>query len=224
MEVAHFEGFGPGSTVPEVGANTDFDQAVSGLKKGEISQPVTAGTKVVLAMVNDVVPAHPAKVEDVQNQIKDAIVARRAEAALRKHAEELIEKAKAMGGDLAKAAKSMGLEVKNSPDVDRAGSIEGIGSVSYVSEGFNRPEGSIFGPVPTADRSTVVARVIAHVAPDMSQLPAQRATIRDEIKSQRARDRNMLFEAGVKDTLVKQGKIKIHQQAIDKLLASYRSS
>src|SRR5262249_25538972 len=161
--------------------------------KGEISQPVTTGTKIVLAMVNDVVPAHPAKVEDVQNQIRDAIVARRSEGALRQHAQELIDKAKAMGGDLAKAAKSMGLEVKNSPDVDRAGNIDGLGSVSYVAEGFSRPDGSVFGPVTTADRSMVVARVIAHVAPDMSKLPAQRAAIRDEIKSQRARDRNLLF-------------------------------
>jgi peptidyl-prolyl cis-trans isomerase D len=223
MQVAHFEGFGPGTTIPEVGASADFDQAVSGLKKGEISQPVTTGTKIVLAMVNDVVPAHPAKVEDVQNQIRDAIVARRSEGALRQHAQELIDKAKAMGGDLAKAAKSMGLEVKNSPDVDRAGNIDGLGSVSYVAEGFSRPEGSVFGPVTTADRSMVVARVIAHVAPDMSKLPAQRAAIRDEIKSQRARDRNLLFEAGVKDMLVKKGKIKIHQQAIDRLLASYRA-
>jgi peptidyl-prolyl cis-trans isomerase D len=224
MQIAHFDGFGSGSTVPEIGANADFEQAVIGLKKGEISQPVTAGNKVVLAMVNEIVPAHPAKVEDVQAQIKEAIATRRSESVLRKHAEELIEKAKSMDGDLAKAAKAMGLEVKTSPDVDRAGNIDGLGSVSYVAEGFSRPVGSIFGPVPTADRSLVVAKVLAHVAPDMSLLAAQRSTIRDEIKSQRARDRDMLFEAGVKDMLVKEGKIKIHQPAIDRLLATYRTS
>jgi hypothetical protein len=31
----------------------------------------------------------------------------------------------------------------------------------------------------------------------------------------------MLFEAGVKDMLIKQGKIKIHQPVIDRLIASY---
>jgi hypothetical protein len=117
----------------------------------------------------------------------------------------------------------MGLEAKTSTDVDRAGNIDGLGSVSYVAEGFSRPVGTIFGPVPTADRSVVVARVVAHVEPDMTQLPAQRATIRDEIKSQRARDRNALFESGVKDMLIKEGKIKLHQPAIDRLLATYRA-
>jgi hypothetical protein len=58
----------------------------------------------------------------------------------------------------------------------------------------------------------------------MSQLPAQRNAIRDEIKSQRARDRYTLFESGVKDMLIKQGKIKIHQDVINRLVANYRTS
>jgi peptidyl-prolyl cis-trans isomerase D len=224
MQVAKFDGYGPGSDVPEVGPSADLDQGVSTLKKGDISPAVTAGTKVVLAQVTDVIPAHPAKLEDVQAQIKDTISQRRFENALRQHASELIEKANAMGGDLAKAAKAMGLEVKTSPEVDRAGNIEGLGSASYVSEGFGKPVGSIIGPITTPDRATIVSKVIARSAPDMAALAAQRNTIRDEIKSQRARDRNMMFEAGVKDMLVKQGKIKIHQPVIDRLLASYRTS
>ena len=63
----------------------------------------------------------------------------------------------------------------------------------------------------------------AHAPADMSKFAEQRSTIRDEIKSQRSRDRSALFEAGVKDTLIKQGKIKIHKDVIDRLLASYRS-
>src|SRR5262249_43927961 len=155
------------------------------MKKGEISQPVLAGTKVVIAMVSDVVPPHPGKLEDSQSQIKTAIEGRRTETVLRRHAEELVAKAQSMGGDLAKAAKSMGLEVKNSGDVDRAGNIEGLGSASYISEGFGRPDGSILAPITTPDRATIISKVIAHTPADMSQLAAQRNTIRDEIKSQR---------------------------------------
>jgi len=223
MQVVKFDGYGPGSSVPELGPSGDFDQAVMTLKKGEISQPVNAGTKIALAMVTDVIPAHPAKLEDVEGQIKESITARRSESVLRKHAEELIEKAKSMGGDLAKAAKSMGLETKTSGEVDRAGNIDGLGAASYVSEGFQRPDGSIIGPITPPDRGTVVYKVVSHSEADMSKLPAQRATIRDEIKSQRARDRNMLFETGVKDALIKQGKIKVHQPVIDRLIASYRA-
>jgi hypothetical protein len=179
---------------------------------------------MALAVVNDMIPAHPSSFEEVQNQIRDLMLQNRSTAAVQKHANELIEKAKAMGGDLEKAAKSMGLEVKTSADFDRAGNVEGIGIASYVSEGFTKPDGTIFGPVGTPDGGTIVAKVLSHSGADLSQLAAQRATIRDEIKSQRARERNTLFESGVKDMLIKQGKIKIHQDVITRLIGNYRTS
>ena len=222
MQLSRVE-YTPG-TVTDLGPSPDFDQAVSGLKKGEASQPVTVGTKVGVALVTDVVPARPSTYEEVQNKIRDMMVQNRSVAAVQTHARELIEKAKSMGGDLAKAAKSMGLEVKTSNDIDRAGNIEGLGSASYVAEGFTRPDGTVFGPIGTPEGATVVSKVVSHVEPDMSKLPEQRAAIRDEIKSQRARDRNTLFETGIREALIKQGKIKIHQEVINRLIGTYRTS
>jgi hypothetical protein len=74
------------------------------------------------------------------------------------------------------------------------------------------------------DGGTIVAKVISHGGADLSQLAAQRNIIRDEIKSTRARERNTLFESGVKDMLIKEGKIKIHQDVINRLIGNYRSS
>ena len=169
-------------------------------------------------------PAHPSAFEEVQSKIHDEVVASRSDTATRTHASELLEKARAMGGDLAKAAKSMGLETKTSNEVDRAGNIEGIGTASYLSEAFTKPDGTIIGPMGVPDGGTIVAKVISHGSADMSQLPAQRSVIRDEIKSQRANERNRLFESGVKDMLIKEGKIKIHQEVINRLIGNYRSS
>jgi peptidyl-prolyl cis-trans isomerase D len=223
MQVTRVANFLPGGAIGDSMPSGDFDQAVGTLKKGEVSQPVTANDKLLVAVVDDVIPGHPSSFEEVQNQIRDTMAANRSAAAVQKHATELVEKAKAMGGDLAKAAKSMGLEVKTSGDVDRSGSIEGLGTASYVAEGFSRPDGAVFGPIGLPD-GTAVMKVISHSGADLSQLPAQRSAIRDEIKSQRARDRNTLFENGVKDMLIKQGKIKIHQDVINRLIANYRTS
>jgi peptidyl-prolyl cis-trans isomerase D len=224
MQVVRVDNYVPGAPVTELGPSADFDSSVATLKKGEVSQPVTAGTKVAIALVNDVVPPHPSTLAEVHNQIRDLMVQNRSTAAVQKHANELVEKAKAMGGDLAKAAKAMGLETKTSNDVDRAGNIEGIGIASYVSEGFSKPDGTIIGPVGVPDGGTIVAKVVSHSGADLSQLAAQRSVIRDEIKSQRARERNTLFESGVRDALIKQGKIKIHQDVINRLIGNYRSS
>ena len=135
---------------------------------------------------------------------------------------ELMEKAKS-SGDLTKAAKSMGLEAKTSAEFARNGTVDGLGSASYVADAFNKPEGSLLGPLNTPD-GTVIAKVIAHVQPDMAKLAEQRDSIRDDLKSQKARDRNMLFETGVRDALIKEGKVKIHQDVVNRLIANYRTS
>jgi peptidyl-prolyl cis-trans isomerase D len=215
--------YAPGVPIPELGPSPDFDQSLTGLKKGQVSAPVAVTNKIAFAVVTDVIPARPNTFEEVQTQIRDAIVQNRSTVAVQTHAKELVEKAKAAGGDLAKAAKSMGLEVKTSSEFDRAGTIDGLGNASYVSEGFDKADGTVFGPIGVSDGATVVSKVVSHVEPDMSKLPEQRATIRDEIKSQKARDRNALFESGVKETLTKQGKVKIHQDVFNRLLQSYVS-
>jgi len=223
MQVVQVPGYTSGAAVPELGPNPDFDAVVAPLKKGEVSQAVTANNKIAIAVVNDVIPAHPSTFEEVQGQIRDLIINNRSNAALQKHANELVEKAKATG-DLAKAAKSMGLDVKTSNEVDRNGNIEGIGAASYINDAFSKLDGTVVGPIGVPDGGTIVARVLSHTAADPAQLAAQRSIIRDEIKSQRARERNTLFENGVKDMLVKQGKIKIHQDVINRLIANYRTS
>jgi peptidyl-prolyl cis-trans isomerase D len=223
MQLVTVNGYS-GNEIPELGASPEFSQAVVGLKKGEVSQPVAANNKVAVALVTDVTLAHPSSFEEVQSQIKDTMVQNRSVAALQRHAQELVEKATSMGGDLAKAAKSMGLEVKTTPEFERGGTIEGVGSASYLSGAFDKPAGAIFGPTGTPDGASLVGKVLTHIMPDPSLLPTQRSVIRDEIKSQRAKDRATLFEAGIKDALVKSGKIKIHQDVIDRLIASYRTS
>ena len=170
----------------------------------------------------DVIPPHTAPFEEVKGKVLDDIVKNRVIVAVQRHAQELLDKAKSMGGDLEKAAKSLGLETKTSDEFTRNGSVEGIGSASYFQEAFTRPDGTLIGPVSTAD-ATVVAKVAGHAPADLSKLAEQRVSVRDELKSQKARERSALFEAGLRDTLVKQGKIKYHKDALDRLLAAYRA-
>jgi peptidyl-prolyl cis-trans isomerase D len=222
MQLVRVDAYTAGQTIKEVGAIPEFSQAVDALKQGEASQLLALpNNKVALAMVTAVTPPRQQTFEEVQSQIRDTMVQNRLTMALQNHAKELMDKVKSMGGDLAKAAKTMGLEVKTSDDIDRSGTLPGLGSATYLQEGFTRPDGTVFGPISTPD-GPVVAKVIAHTDPDLSKLPEQRVALRDEIKSQKARDRNALFEAGLREALVKQGKIKIHQDVINRLLAGYR--
>ena len=222
MQLVRADNIEEGKPVPEIGVNNDFGQSISGLKQGEVSAPVALpGNKIALAVVTGVTPARPATLAEVQSQVKDAMVQNRLAAAVQTHAKDLLDKAKASGGDLEKVAKSMGLTVKTSDEVNRNGAIEGLGSASYIQEAFHDPDGTVFGPIPTPD-GTVVAKVISHVQPDMSKLAEQRNSIRDELKTQKGRDRNNLFEAGLRDALAKEGKIKINQDVVKRIMANYQ--
>jgi hypothetical protein len=117
----------------------------------------------------------------------------------------------------------MGLEAKTSDAVDRAGAIEGLGSAGMFPDAFSKPAGALIGPNGLAADSKVVSKVVEKIPADLSNLAAQRVAIRDQIKSEKGRTRNQLFEEGLKDALIKEGKIKIHQDVIDRMLASYHS-
>jgi len=224
MQLVRADGIEPGAPVPEVGVSPDFDQSIVGLKKGEVSQPVALqGNKIALAVVTDVIPARPSTLAEAQDKIKTFMINSKANKAVQDHARELVEKTKAAGGDFAKVAKSMGLEVKTSSDFARNGAVEGVGSATYFGQAFTSPDGAVLGPIGTPD-GQVVAKVVSHVPADMAQLPAQRNQIRDELKTQKARDREALFEAGLRESLIQSGKIKIHKDVIDRLISSYRGA
>ena len=222
MQLVQANAVAPDGTVPEIGVNADFNSSLVGLKQGEVSQPVALpGNKLALAVVTGIVPARAQTLDEAKDAIKDALTGTRLTHLVQEKATDLMSKAKSMG-DLEKAAKSMGLEVKTSAEFGRTGTVEGLGTATYLQDGFRTADGGLFGPIAIPD-GEVVAKVVQHIAPDMSQLEAQRVQIRDDLKSQKARDRDTLFEAGVRDMLIKQGKLKVEQQALQKLIASYQT-
>ena len=126
-----------------------------------------------------------------------------------------------MNGDLAKAAKSMGLELKTPPPFTRSSAVEGLGASASLALAFVKPDGALIGPIPVPD-GRVIAKVLAHVPADMSQLAAQSPGLREELRQKKANERNSLFVAGLREQLIKEGKVKIHQNVVKQLVANYR--
>jgi hypothetical protein len=55
-------------------------------------------------------------------------------------------------------------------------------------------------------------------------MASQLTLIRNDLKSKLARERNQIFEDGVRQALVKEGKIKIYQDVIDRIVAGFKTS
>jgi hypothetical protein len=126
-----------------------------------------------------------------------------------------------MGGDLEKAAKSMGLTVKTSNDVARADAIEGVGTASGVQDIFTKPIGSVIGPTSVAG-GQLVAKILTYTPANPADLAAQRQKIMDDLHQQKSRERATFFQQGLRDSLTASGKLKVHQDVIDRIVASYR--
>jgi peptidyl-prolyl cis-trans isomerase D len=212
----------PGDPLPEIGVNKDFEQSIAALKKGEVSQAVAlTPVRNAVAVVTNVTPKHPATFEEAQPRIKQALEQQKVIQLVTKRGDELVAKTKAMSGDLEKAAKALGLEAKKPPAFDRRGAVEALGQATYISEAFSKPDGAVIGPITVPD-GKVVVKVLSHVAADMSQFATQRSLLRDELKSKKARERDQLFEAGLREQLIKEGKVKIHEDVVNRLVANYR--
>lgn len=213
---------GPGDPIPHIGINRDFQEALTSARKDDVTTTVAApGGKTIFAVIRDVVPARQATFEEVQGQVRSGMLADRASKLAEQRAKELLAKVKAMNGDLKAAAKSMDLTVTAPAEFTRVGAIEGLGSAQSVAEAFTKPAGTIFGPI-VAGSAQVVGKVSARVPADMNGFAAQKTAIRDELKRSRVRERNSLFEDGIRNELEKDGKLKVNKEVVDRLIASYR--
>jgi peptidyl-prolyl cis-trans isomerase D len=222
LKVVNVEKAGAGDPIPEVGVNPDFEYAIASLKKGEISQPLSApGNRTIIAVVTDVFPTHPATFEEAQSQIRPSLTQEKTYRLVEQKAIELAAKVKELNGDVKKAAQSTGLEVATSPEFARNGTIEGLGSPDGIPETFTKPVGTVFGPTMIGSYR-VVGKVVARTPANMAELAAQTDVIRDEIKRTKARERNALFEDGIRQQLTKEGKIKIHSEVLKRLTTNYR--
>ena len=224
MQVVRADGVEAGSPIPGVGASTDFDQSVAALKKGDVSQPVALpGDKIALAVLTDVIPPRPSTFDEVQSKVRDSVVQIRTQRTLQKYAQQLLDKTKEMGGDFEKAAKSMGLDAKTATAVGPTSNVDGLGALSFMVDAFGRPDGTLIGPFPVSE-GTMVGKIVQNVPVDPTGLAAARASLLDEVKTQKERDRALLFEQGLRDRLTKDGKIKIHQDVIQRLVADFVSN
>jgi peptidyl-prolyl cis-trans isomerase D len=223
LMVTPVEKAGPGDPIPHLGINQDFNDILSRARKGDVTPIVQApANKSVLAVVREVFPAHPADMAEVAGQIRSQLANNKATQLLDLRAKELFEKAKAQNGDLKAAAKAMGLDLVTAAPFTRNGAIDGLGAASGVPEAFTKPQGTLFGPS-TISEGRVVGKVTGRIASNLAELAAQGDGIRQELKQNRARERNSLFEDGIRRQLEKDGKLKVNQDVMKRLVAGYQS-
>src|ERR1700722_17643868 len=209
--------YAPGAPIAQLGADAQVGAAVQALKPGEVSDLLQAGNKLAVAVVTGVVPSHPAEMAEVENQVKQSYLQGEANRIVAEKASKAAELLKQNGGYLNAAAKAVGGEVKSTDFFNRSGAAEGIGSASLLASVFDKPEGTVFGPL-AASNQTVVGKVSGHQGADMSKFAAERDTVIEQLKGKAKADRLALLQDSILTDLIQRGKVKKHQAVIERLI------
>lgn len=211
-----------GDPIQEIGIVAQFEESLYGLQKNGVTPVIPApGNKLAVGVVTNITPARQAELAEVTEQVRSALTSTKARALLQAKQAEAAKKVAELG-DLAKVAAAMGATVRTTAEFSRDGAAEGLGSASYFSEAFTKPVGTTLAPVAVMDQ-VVVAKVSAKIEADLSKLAGEREGIITGIKQRKFTERRDLFQDGLVAQLVKQGKVKINEEAIKRLQNSYGS-
>lgn len=214
-----------GSALPLLGAAEELVNAVFDLSaKGGVTDVIQVqGNKLAIAALTDITAPRPSELAEVKEQIRVTLRMERGGKLIEQRAQEAFEKAKAMGGDLAKVAAAMGLEFKKVPEFTREGVAEGIGSAQYVEEAFRREPGGLIGPI-SANNNRYICKVTGRMPADMVKFQEQRQELLGKVRQRKTQERKDLFEEGILQYLQRKGKVKVNQDAIKRITDSYRNS
>lgn len=208
--------------IPGLAAGAEqVHKALAGLDKGRATPPLPIeNNKLVVAVLREVFPARPAELAEVEDQVREQLLTRKLQSLVDQRALDVLEKARAAGGDLRKVAQATGFEFRTTQEFGPDGAADGIGPASSVLEAFLKPVGELFGPVAVGDQR-FVCKVAARTDADMKKLAEERAAILNDLKARKARERGELFLDSVRTRLVREGKVKIHEDVIRRIASAY---
>ena len=174
---------------------------------------------MVVAVLTEKFPPKPAELSEVEGKVRDAVLDGKTLMLAQEKAKEAADKIKS-GADMKTVAKAMKLDVTESGDFTRNDSVEGLGHAALIPDAFQKPAGTVIGPIPVQGR-TIVYKILDRQGGDISGHQAERAAIMTDLKRRRGQTEFALFEDSVVTRLAAEGKVKINHDAIKRLVASF---
>ena len=211
-----------GQAIPEVGAEGALADSLFSALKGVVVGPIQMAGKSVIAVTTEISAPRQAELAELPDRVKGDANTAKAKQVAETRAQQLAEKSRALGGDLQRAAKEIQLEAKKTELFTRDGSVPGVGAASLLSPAFSVAIGSLQGPLAVGN-DQIVYKVIERQAADMSRLEAESVGIRTGLREKRQTEGYEIFKEDLKDRLTKLGKVKIHQDRVDRFVSSNKT-
>jgi peptidyl-prolyl cis-trans isomerase D len=200
--------------VPGLGAAPQVAEAAFQLAEGEVSDALASPRgPVFITMVEKKDPYVP-QLDEVKDRVREDVIRARATELSRQRAAAVTATLKG-ARDFAAAAKSLGVEAKETQLVGRNSALPDVGVSPEVDKvAFTLPAGGVSDPIQTAD-GTVMVRVVERddVTPDEFRIARER--FRAELLSERRGQFFTAYMSKVKDRL----SIEVRNDVLRKLTA-----
>jgi len=222
LKFFHVNGSASGQTLPELNAS-EVTSAIFAAPKGTVTNVVNvdAQAKDAFAVIRNIVPARNAEFNEVQAEVLQKYIDSEASRLAQDAAKAAADRAR-KGETLEAIGKSYGTPVKTSAPFSSEGAAEGIGAATLFPGLFNDKVGDIVGPV-SAQTSQFVCKVSERIPADMTQFAKSKDSVVQSLTQQRQTLQQPLFRDTVVNELKRRGKVKINQEAMNRLVGSYQS-
>jgi peptidyl-prolyl cis-trans isomerase D len=194
IEIQESELFGQLEGMPGV-LSPEFTRQVFATGRNRVSEPIRYGDGWVIFQVDEIVEAHAATFEEVEEQVRADLIGELAAERARELGDELGARLE-QGEPFNLLAEEVGASIRSTELIPRNGVVADLGrEPALVMAAFERGEGEAAGPVPVA-QGYALFRVTAHVQPDWGQFAIDQEALRAELLNQR---RSSLFESLVRE-------------------------
>ncbi|HEY7188925.1 MAG TPA: peptidyl-prolyl cis-trans isomerase [Vicinamibacterales bacterium] len=178
--------------VPGLGAAPEVAAEAFRLDVGKVSGVLSSPRGPVFITVTQKKDPYVPKLEEVRDKVRNDVVRARAAEMSRERAATIATALKSAGDKFAAAAKTQGVEAKDTELIPRQSAIPDIGVSPEVDKvAFSLPVGAVSDPIHTND-GTVIVRVVQREEVTPEKLRQARETFRAELLNER---RSRFFNA-----------------------------
>jgi len=193
--------------VLELGNSQSVKDEIFRLRLGELSIPLRTDRGYVILSLKQVIPAHPATLDEVRDKIIAAIKDEKGGQLAKSKVEDLAKRVKA-GEKFDSAAKALGLDPKLSDLFARSGNVPGVGSGKLLASAFDLKQGDLGNPQ-LIGVNWLVYQVAEKVEPNPADFEAQKKSITDSLLQTKRALAFDAFRTAMDERLKTEGKLKI---------------
>ncbi len=178
------EPFGPDDNITGIGRAPDFNTAAFGLKLKRLSSPVKLPRGWAILRLKEIKPPRLAPLEEVESEVRQAVDQQRRKTAAVQRLGEMRAAVEA-GGDFDELASELGLEIQESGEFGRFGSITGLGSNRRVIDSALALEEGQWGEPVESSLGAVLFEVTTRQKFDLVEFEQEKATTRASRQAER---------------------------------------